>query len=150
MIRSCYILVGCMCLVLSVSAQNHHPRRTAEDIARKQTEMLVRELNITDSIIRLTLYQMHLKYVKMRDISNTRNEVMQRMIQMQEELKTILTAEQFTAFMNRQMSHHPRLPQHPCNWIVPHSKDSFPPTHATGVGSHTPPPPPEHQPPDLL
>lgn len=148
MIRSFYILFGVLCVSLSLVAQpSHHPQRTAEDIARKQTEMLVRELGIGDSVIRHTLFQMYLKYAHLRDKSNTRNEAIQRMIQIQEELKTILTPEQFTAFMNRQVNYNPRLPQHPCNWIAPHPKDTPPPPpHDNGEAPNMPPPPPEHQP----
>ena len=143
MIRSFYISLVLLALSLSMVAQKSiHPRRTASDIAQKQTEMLVRELNITDSILRDTLFHMHLKYATMRNISNTRNEAMQRMIQMQEELRHILTPEQFAAFMNRQVEHHPRTPHHPCNLVVPHHD-----TASSSVqGEHdTLPQPPEHQ-----
>ena len=67
-----------------------YPRRTAEDIARKQTEMLVRELNIQDSIIRDTLFHLHLKYAYKREISNTRAEAMQYMQEINTELQNIL------------------------------------------------------------
>ena len=109
-------------VVLPLMAQNHHhPRRTAADIARKQTEMLVRELHITDSALRDTLFRMHLKYAEMRnDSTYTRADAIQCMILIQEELKQILSPEQFEAFMNRQLNHEPRAPQNPCNWIAPH------------------------------
>ena len=84
MIRSFYISLVLLALSLSMVAQKSvQPRRTAADIAQKQTEMLVRELNITDSVLRDILFHMHLKYATLRDISNTRNEAIQRMIQMQ-------------------------------------------------------------------
>ena len=51
------IVVFISCIGAKLLAQ--YPRRTAEDIARKQTEMLVRELNIQDSIIRDTLFHLH-------------------------------------------------------------------------------------------
>ena len=65
------------CIGAKLLAQ--YPRRTAEDIARKQTEMLVRELNIQDSIIRDTLFHLHLKYSYKLEISNTRTKTMQYM-----------------------------------------------------------------------
>lgn len=143
MIRSFYISLVLLALSLSMVAQKSiHPRRTASDIAQKQTEMLVRELNITDSVLRDTLFHMHLKYATLRNISNTRNEAMQRMIQMQEELKHILTPEQFAAFMNRQVENHPRSPQHPCNWGTPHHHTA---SFSSHEGHDTLPPPPEHQ-----
>ena len=146
MIRSFYISLVLLALSLSMVAQKSvQPRRTAADIAKKQTEMLVRELNITDSVLRDILFHMHLKYATLRDISNTRNEAIQRMIQMQEELKHILSPEQFAAFMNRQVEHHPRTPHHPCNLVVPHHDTAPSSAHKE---HDTLPQPPEHQPQD--
>lgn len=144
MIRIYCILIVILLMAVALGAQEQlHPHRTAADIASKQTEMLIRELNITDSVLRDTLYRMHLKYAELRTISNTRNEAMQRMIQMQEELKNILSPEQFEAFMNRQLNHNPRSPQRPCNWIAPHPVDTQFPSHAV---PDMPPPPPTHLP----
>ena len=146
MIRSFYISLVLLALSLSMVAQKSvQPRRTAADIAQKQTEMLVRELNITDSVLRDILFHMHLKYATLRDISNTRNEAIQRMIQMQEELKDILSPEQFAAFMNRQVEHHPRTPHHPCNLVVPHHDTASSSVHEV---HDTLPQPLEHQPQD--
>ena len=146
MIRSFYISLVLLALSLSMVAQKSvQPRRTAADIAQKQTEMLVRELNITDSVLRDILFHMHLKYATLRDISNTRNEAIQRMMQMQEELKHILSPEQFAAFMNRQVEHHPRTPHHPCNLVVPHHDTASSSAHEV---HDTLPQPPEHQPQD--
>ena len=117
-----YLLIFTFIVVaLLATAQHHHPQRTATDIARKQTEMLVRELQITDSVLRDTLFRMHLKYAEKRQSENyTRADVLQCMLLMQEELKNILPAELYETFMNRQLNHEPRSPQNPCNWIAPH------------------------------
>ena len=143
MIRFWFIFVGVI-LALSLAAQRSMPPcRTAEDIALKQTAMLVRELHITDSVLCDTLFRMHLKYAMLHNISHTRNEAIQRMVQMQEELKNILSPEQYSAFMNRQLNHTPRSPQHPCNWLTPHQHAT---PHPTPEGLDTLPPPPEHLP----
>ena len=71
------IVVFFSCIGTKLLAQ--YPRRTAEDIARKQTEMLVRELNIQDSMVRDTLYRLHLKFARKHEISHTRAEAMQYM-----------------------------------------------------------------------
>lgn len=119
MIRLFYISILLVIFSLAVMAQNHYvPQRTSTDIARKQTEMLVRELGIQDSIMQHTLFQLHLKYAKMREISNTRHEALLRMQAMREELKNILGPELFAAFMNRQVESSSRSPKHPFNWIV--------------------------------
>ena len=82
--------------------------RTAEEIAKKQTHRLVRELDIKDSLQIDTLYKMHLKYARMRVKSNTRREDLERLMSMTEELKGILTEEQYNTFMNKQVNHSPR------------------------------------------
>ena len=94
------VLFALVTPVASLYAQ-YHPQRTPEDIARKQTEMLIRELNIQDSIVRDTLYRMHLKFARKRAISNTRAEAMQYMQEINAELQNILTPEQYQQFMNQ-------------------------------------------------
>ena len=120
MTRIYCILIGLLVVSLA-SVANTRPHRTATDIAQKQTEMLVRELNITDSVLRDTLFRMHLKYAQLRNANTTRDEAMQSMIQMQEELQHILTPEQFATFLEHQLNSEPRTPKHPCNWIAPHA-----------------------------
>ena len=132
-----FILIS---IALVVKSQEHHqPQRTAADIARKQTEMLVRELHITDSAMRDTLFRMHLKYANRRINNCTRAEALQIMLQMQEELKNILTAEQFESFINHRIDQRPRSPQNPCNWIAPSLQGN--PAPLPSGATHTPPPP---------
>ena len=142
-----YLLIFTFIVVaLLATAQHHHPQRTATDIARKQTEMLVRELQITDSVLRDTLFRMHLKYAEKRQSENyTRADVLQCMLLMQEELKNILPTELYEAFMNRQLNHEPRAPQNPCNWIAPHPHHGERASQASEAPD-MPPPPSEHQP----
>ena len=141
----CFLIFSFIVVALLALAQNHHPQRTATDIARKQTEMLVRELQITDSVLRDTLFRMHLKYAEKRQSENyTRADVLQCMLLMQEELKNILPAELYEAFMNRQLNHEPRSPQNPCNWIAPHPHHGERAPQASEVPDMSPPPS-EHQ-----
>lgn len=142
-----YLLIFTFIVVaLLATAQHHYPQRTATDIARKQTEMLVRELQITDSVLRDTLFRMHLKYAEKRQSENyTRADVLQCMLLMQEELKNILPTELYEAFMNRQLNHEPRAPQNPCNWIAPHPHHGERALQASEAPD-MPPPPSEHQP----
>lgn len=118
MIRYFYILSFLFVSLALLAQQNSQPQRTAADIALKQTEMLVRELGITDSVLHDTLYLMHLKYAKLRELSNTRQEAIQRMQQMQDELKRIIGEELYSVFMSRQVGGTSRIPKHACNWIV--------------------------------
>lgn len=142
----CFFIFSFIAVTLLAVAQHHHPQRTATDIARKQTEMLVRELQITDSVLRDTLFRMHLKYAeKFRSKDYTRADALQYMLLMQEELKNILPTELYEAFMNRQLNHEPRAPQNPCNWIAPHPHHGERAPQASEAPD-MPPPPSEHQP----
>ncbi len=88
------------------------PRRKPEEVARKQTEMLVRDLSLTDSSLIDTLYRVHLRYARMRRENCNREDDMNRLCQLDEELKHILTAEQFEQFQNHRQQ-GPRRPQPP-------------------------------------
>lgn len=129
------LIIVFICASATLCAQ--YPRRTAEDIARKQTEMLVRELNIQDSIIRDTLYHLHLKYAHKREISNTRAEAMQYMQEINTELQDILTPEQYQQFMNQQVNYGPHRPHKPYNSIINHKTDSTTP-HEHDEAHNTP------------
>ena len=122
--RYLVFIILSICVVTNLLAQ--HPRRTAEDIARKQTEMLVRELSIQDSIIRNTLYHLHLKFARKRAISNTRAEAMQYMQEINAELQKILTPIQYKQFMSQQVNYEPHRHHTPYNRIITRSGDSIP------------------------
>ena len=126
--------------VAILRGQTHpHYHRTPEDIARKQTEMLVRELDIQDSIVRDTLYRMHLKFALKRAISNTRAEAMQYMQDINAELQQILTLEQYQQFMNQQVNHTPHRPKPHYNRITITPTDTIPlPPNDSGQVTNTP------------
>ncbi len=90
------------------SQSNSVPRRTAEEEARKQTGMMVRELGLSDSVQIDTLYRLHLKYARLRRQSNTRQEELNRLVLFTNELKDILTEEQYSRFMSVQVDSLPR------------------------------------------
>ena len=71
------------------------PRRTAEERAMKQTEMLVRDLNISDSLLRDTIYRVHLRYVRRREQAGSRQEAVECINRLLLELKGILTPSQY-------------------------------------------------------
>ena len=95
-----------------VMAQNDdfRPSRTPEEEALKQTEMLSRELTLNEQQ-RDTVYRIHLKYARLRQISNTRAEGLERLNAMTKELLSIMTPEQREAFLNKQIEPHPRRVQ---------------------------------------
>ncbi len=109
-------LVSFICMALlagSLWAQEpigDRPQRTPEEEALKQTMRLVRELGIRDSVRFDTLYKMHLKYAKVRQKGLTRAENMQRMQAIYDELKALLTPEEFERFMNHP-AEQPRRPR---------------------------------------
>lgn len=140
---SIYILIALLAFSGVLCAQ-HHPHRTPEDIANKQTEMLVRELQITDSLVRDTLYRMHLKFARKRQISHTRAEAMLFMQEANEELKNILTPEQYQLFMNQQVNYAPHRPQTLHNRITMTVVDTTQ-VPSTNQAAHIQPPPEWHQ-----
>ena len=95
-----------------VMAQNDdfRPSRTPEEEALKQTEMLSRELTLSEQQ-RDTVYKIHLKYAIQRQISNTRAEGLARLNAMTQELLAVMTPEQREAFLNKQIEPHPRRMQ---------------------------------------
>jgi hypothetical protein len=86
------------------------PSRTPEEEALKQTEMLSRELSLSEQQ-RDTVYRIHLKYAKLRQVSNTRAEGLARLNAMTQELLNIMTPEQREAFLNKQIEPRPRRVQ---------------------------------------
>lgn len=117
------VVLGC-CLTLY--AQNR-PQRLPEEEARTRTERLCRELSITDSVQRQQLYAMHLQFIQQRQVSNTRQEIMQRMLDIDAKLKALLTPEQYKRFMSHQVNPEPRHRQHPFGTmrnVAPHKSKS--------------------------
>ena len=128
------------------------PQRTPEEIARKHTEMLVRDLNIKDSLQIDTIYHIHLRYARLTQVSNTRAEHLERVQQMYNELRQVLTQEQYDQFMNQQME-TPRRPQTVCkmpqNTHSNHSGHGGHPNASTdGTKPHTSSPQPTSLPAD--
>ena len=85
-------------------------QRTPEEEALTQTTRLVRELGIHDSVRIDTIYRMHLKYAKYRQKGLSRAENMERMQAIYDELKRLLTKEEFERFMNHP-AEQPRRPR---------------------------------------
>jgi hypothetical protein len=98
-------------------ADASRPQRTPEEEALKQTTRLVRELGIQDSVRIDTIYRMHLKYARFRQKGLTRAENMERMQAIYNELKLLLTPDEFERFMN----HPAEMPRRPrgANVVMP-------------------------------
>lgn len=116
------------------------PEQTPEELAQKQTEMMVRDLDIADTAVRDTLYRLHLKYARMRKPSSTREEGHRLMMQLTEELKSILTPAQFNKFISLRAKHAPRRPRPPFRLPAPstHGEPFLSAADSDRV-SHTPP-----------
>ena len=74
----------------------------------KQTEMLARDLNISDSTVRDTLYRIHLRYAKSRVKPTSRMEAVERMNSLLSELKGVLTPKQFERLQSIPRQHGAR------------------------------------------
>lgn len=97
-------------LISSQESANVRPQRTPEEEATKQTVRLARELGIRDSVRLDTIYRMHLKYALLRQKGLTRAENMERMQSIYDELKKLLTPDEFERFMNHP-AEQPRRPR---------------------------------------
>ena len=105
--------IACATLVagfMLAQEQQVRPQRTPEEEASKQTERLVRELGIKDSVRIDTIYRMHLKYARIRQKGLTRAENMDRLQSIYNELKQLLTPDEFERFMNHP-AEQPRRPR---------------------------------------
>ncbi len=107
------ILVFSFTLVVNAQSWNDRPMNSIEEDAQRQTEMLVREVGIQDSVQREAIYQMFLRMSTDRRRSNTRAEELQRLIQMDKDLKNILTPQQYDLFMNTQVDTRMQRPPMP-------------------------------------
>ena len=123
-----------------LSAQDY-PQRTPEDIARKQTEMMARELSIQDSLVKDTIFHMFLKYARMREVPHTRAQAIEYMLQVNEELQGILTPEQYQCYMNQQVNHAPHRHHAPHHRISVQEEITLPPqTNDEDTNKHQAPP----------
>lgn len=90
--------------------ESSRPQRTPEEEALTQTMRLTRELGIRDSVRIDTIYKMHLKYARFRQKGLSRAENMERMQAIYNELRLLLTPEEFEQFMNHP-AEQPRRPR---------------------------------------
>ncbi|MBQ1858672.1 MAG: hypothetical protein II605_00655 [Paludibacteraceae bacterium] len=110
-------LFFCVAMMAQAPAEDR-PHRTPEEEALTQTTRLVRELNITDSVRFDTIYRMHLKYARIRQKGLSRAENMLRLQNIYDELRLLLTPEEFERFMN-QPAERPRRPHGATNVQAP-------------------------------
>ena len=94
---------GSLLLSAQAPAGMSSPKHSPEQVAAKQTERMVRELGIKDSVQRQKLYDFHLRYALSRPDTLTRRIRLERMQAMTDELEQLLTKEQFNAFMDKQL-----------------------------------------------
>ena len=102
----CVVSFTCLISAQEVNS-GPRPHPTAEQKALKQTEMIVRELHIDDTVQYHQLYDMHLRYARQYENGYTRAQWLEQMEAMNKDLQTILTEEQYDAFMNKQMQEGP-------------------------------------------
>ena len=77
------------------------PERTSDDEALQQTEKLQKELNLSTEQTK-QIYEINLRYARLRQKSNTRSEAMERIKNKNAEIQLKLTEGQKTKLMNKQ------------------------------------------------
>ena len=122
-----YLLISLIipaCGIIMAQGPRHEShQRSAEECALKQTRMMVHELNIKDSAQYRALFDMHLKYARLREGGCSRAQMMTYMEQSNKELKKILTKEQYDAYMNKQIQYGPHSPQQPVGRFANQGKE---------------------------
>lgn len=98
----CFFTTLFLCLILSSSGQESPvvSQRTPEQEAARQTEKLQQELDLTQEQVK-QVYEINLKYARERQVSNRRSEAMERMKSKNEDLKGVLSEEQFEQLQNK-------------------------------------------------
>ncbi|MBQ2441574.1 MAG: hypothetical protein II502_05215 [Paludibacteraceae bacterium] len=91
----------------------------------KQTIMLDREVNL-DSTQLSRVYQIHLHYARLSFQEATRAQMIERMTKINEELKQVLTAQQYEIFMNKKVDTHPHGYHHNLGRIFVNDSTSSP------------------------
>lgn len=124
--KYCYLAIMLVCTAALVNAQSSsfpcdQPKRTPEEIARKQTAMLIRELNLKDSMVIDSLYRINVRHNKRREAGQTRAQEFEGLQLFMSELKNILTPEQYDKFMNQKVD----KPRHPHAPYAPSRPDSI-------------------------
>ena len=133
MIKKLSLFLFCTLLGGMLWAQDpidNRPQRTPEEEALSQTRRLVRELDIKDSVRIDTIYKMHLRYARYRQKGLSRAENMERMQAIYNELRVLLTPEEFERFMN----HPAELPRRPrgTNAVTPAKSEQTIETQSEG------------------
>ncbi len=77
------------------------PHRTPEEEADKHTEMMKRDLSLTEEQVAL-IFQIHLNFVKKKRVAQSREEVISLVKQLNESLKLVLTPEQYMKHQQHQ------------------------------------------------
>ncbi len=106
-----YILfmLGIMLCFDTYAQEPCYPKRTPEEEAAKHTEMMKRNLNLTENQID-TVYTINLYYAQLRRTANSRNEIMKFLQDLNAKLRNILTDEQYQKHLQLQKEHRPKRP----------------------------------------
>ena len=120
------MLLALMALTVFAQEDVRMPHRTAEERAMKQTEMLVRDLGITDSVTRDTLYRVHLKYARTREQVTDRKDAVECINRLLAELKQLLTPAQYERLQSLPLQQGARAPQAMRDSVLPPSKRQMP------------------------
>lgn len=101
--------IAFLLLLLSplMAQEQRVPVRTPEEEAMKQTEMLQRELDLSQAQ-HDTIYLIYLKYAVLRRQSNTRQEALERLNSMTAEIMNVLSPGQQQKFLGKQINDQPR------------------------------------------
>lgn len=103
--RNVIIFIFSLFLILPFYGQENStlPQRTPEHEASKQTERMQSELGLTDEQVKL-VYDINLRYERERIVSNRRKDALERMQKKNEDLKKVLSEEQYAKLQSKRYS----------------------------------------------
>lgn len=148
-----------ICWIMPVASQsNANTSRSPEQEALKQTEKLQTELSLSPEQFR-QIYEINLRYARMRQVSNTRDEALERVKNKNIEIQNVLNPTQKNQLDSKRYSKtYIKEQLEKTNKPNPEKKNVIPPTNvpsspentttnaASGNKKQGSPPTPEYQP----
>ena len=95
------LLVSILTIQTYSQDNNSTPERTPEQEAVKQTEKLQNELRLSSQQAK-QVHEINLKYARERQNSNSRSEALQRLKKKYDDLKKVLSIDQYSRLQNKQ------------------------------------------------
>lgn len=82
------------------------PTRTPEQVAAMQTQKMQQELDLSQEQAQ-TVYEINLRHARQRQVSNSRTQAVERIKNKDDEIKKVLTPDQYTRLQDKRYERYP-------------------------------------------